>query len=207
MPETIKQKIHEFIAITKECPEPLQVKCFELLLSDYLAQQRTKSSEKDKKPAEKESGPQEQITGKDAKKTAQQEDIQETDLHVKARQFLKKYSLGMEHINQLFYKEEGNFLPLYDDLKTTKTAESQIRVGLLHSLLKGMHTGDFEFNGEAVRDEVQIRKSYDAGNFTANFKNNQTLFDGYDKYDKSSPMIRLSAEGKERLAEIIKDLQ
>jgi hypothetical protein len=91
--------------------------------------------------------------GGEDKKASQQEDIAEADLHVKARQFLKKSSLTIEHINQLFYKEEGNFLPLYDDLKTTKASESQIRIALLHSLLQGMHTGDFEFNGESVRGE------------------------------------------------------
>jgi len=206
MQEKLKQKIHEFATISKECPEPFQVKCFELLLSDYLARGLTKSDEKEKKKAE--SGQEEENVEKETiKKSGEQEDIQESDLHVKARQFLKKHSLSIDHINQLFYKEEGNFLPLYDDLKTTKTAESQIRVSLLHALLKGMHSGDFEFNGETVRAEVELRKSYDPSNFTANFKNNQHLFDGFDKYNKSKPVIRLSAAGKERLAEIIKELQ
>lgn len=208
MPETLKQKVLEFVAIAKECPEPLQAKCFELLLSDYLAQQRPKSKEQENKTAEIKETALEKQAGKGAsKKTVQQEDIQEIDLHVKARQFLKKSSFSMEHINQLFYKEEGNFLPLYDDLKTTKAAEGQIRVALLHSLLKAMHAGDFEFNGEAVREEVQMRKCYDPANFVKNFKNNQMLFDGFDSYSKNSPIIRLSAEGKEKLAEIIKDLQ
>ncbi len=208
MPETLKQKVLEFVAIAKECPEPLQVKCFELLLSDYLAHQRPKPGEKDKKAAEIKEAAQEAQTGeKEARKTAQQEDIQETDLHVKARQFLKKSTLSVEHINQLFYKEEGNFLPLYDDLKTTQAAESQIRIALLHALLNGMHSGDFEFNGESVREEATMRKCYDPANFAAIFKKNQMLFDSFKKYDKRSPTIRLCAEGKDRLAEIIRELQ
>lgn len=94
MPDTLKQKVLEFVSIAKECPEPLQVKCFELLLSDYLAHQRTKPGEKEKKAAEvKATASEEQAGEKEAKKTAQQEDIQETDLHVKARQFLKKGTL------------------------------------------------------------------------------------------------------------------
>jgi hypothetical protein len=207
VPDTLKQKILEFVAIAKECPDPFQLKCFELLLSDYLSQQRPRVGDKEKKTEDKKEPIVEETKGEKVKKTAQQEDIQETDLHVKARQFLKKSSLNIEHINQLFYKEEGNFLPLYDDLKTTKTAESQIRVALLHSLKKALHTGEFEFNGEAVRDEVQMRKCYDPANFTKNFKNNQALFDGFDSYSKTSPTIKLSAEGKDKLAEIIKDLQ
>lgn len=203
MAETLKQKVLEFVAIAKECPESLQEKCFELLLSDYLARERPKSKEKEKK-AEPEA---EEKGEKPPEKPSQQEDIQETDLHVKAKQFLKKNGLSIEHINQLFYKEEGNFLPLYDDLRTEKASESQIRIALLHALLNGMHTGNFEFNGETVREEARMRKCYDMANFAATFKNNQSLFEGFDKYSKSSPKIRLSAEGKEKIAEIIRDLQ
>lgn len=207
MSEKLKQKIMEFVALTKDCPENLQEKCFELLLADYLQQLRPKApsvAEDAKQP--KHTGDEDKKEGED-KKTPQQEDIAETDLHVKARNFLKKSGLTVEHINQLFYKEEGNFLPLYDDLKTTKASESQIRVALLHALLSGMHTGDFEFNGESVRNEVQIRKCFDQPNFAAIFKNNSELFEGFSNYSKTSPTIRLSTDGKARLAEVIKELQ
>jgi hypothetical protein len=207
MSEKLKQKIMEFAALAKDCPENLQEKCFELLLADHLQQLRPKT------PSDAEDGKQKKTTGdedkkeSEDKKTPRQEDIAETDLHVKARQFLKKSGLTVEHINQLFYKEEGNFLPLYDDLKTTKASESQIRIALLHSLLKGLHTGDFEFNGESVREEAQVRKCYDAPNFAAHFKYNKELFEGFAKYSKTSPNVRLSADGKAKLAEVIKDLQ
>lgn len=207
MSEKLKQKIVEFVALAKDCPENLQEKCFELLLADYLQQLRPKApsvAEDTKQP--KRTGDEDKQEGED-KKTPQQEDIAETDLHVKARQFLKKSGLTVENINQLFYKEEGNFLPLYDDLKTTKAAESQIRVALLHALLSGMHTGDFEFNGESVRNEVQIRKCFDQPNFATIFKKNSDLFDGFSNYSKTSPTIKLSTDGKARLADVIKELQ
>jgi hypothetical protein len=207
MSEKLKQKIVEFVALTKDCPENLQEKCFELLLADYLQQLRPKAlGVAENVKQSKLTNDEDKQEGED-KKTPQQEDIAETDLHVKARQFLKKSGLTVEHINQLFYKEEGNFLPLYDDLKTTKSAESQIRVALLHALLSGMHTGDFEFNGESVRNEVQIRKCFDQPNFATIFKKNSDLFDGFSNYSKASPTIRLSTDGKTRLAEIIKELQ
>lgn len=207
MSEKLKQKIMEFVALAKDCPENLQEKCFELLLGDHLQQLRPKapSEVEDAKPP-KRPGDEDKKKGED-KKTPQQEDIPETDLHVKARQFLKKSGLTVEHINQLFYKEEGKFLPLYDDLKTTKASESQIRIALLHSLLKGMHTGDFEFNGESVREEAQVRKCYDGPNFAAHFRNSRELFEAFSKYSKTSPTIKLSADGKAKLAEVIKDLQ
>jgi len=207
MPEKLKQKIMEFVALAKDCPENLQEKCFELLLAHHLQHLRPKApSEREDPNPPKPTGDEDKKEGED-KKTPQQEDIAETDLHVKARQFLKKSGLTVEHINQLFYKQEGSFLPLYDDLKTTKTSESQIRIALLHSLLEGMRTGDFAFNGESVREEAQVRKCYDSPNFAAHFKNSKELFDGFSKYNKTSPTIKLSADGKARLAEVIKDLQ
>jgi hypothetical protein len=208
MPEKLKQKIMEIVSIAKDCPDNLQEKCFELLLADHLQQRRPKapSGGEDGKHPEH-AGDESKKEGEDNKKIPRQEDIAETDLHVKARQFLKRFGLTIEHINQLFYKEEGNFKPLYDDLKTTKASESQIRVALLHSLLKGMHTGDFEFNGESVREEVQVRKCYDISNFTSHFKKNEELFEGFTKYDKLNPTIKLSADGKAKLAEVIKEMQ
>jgi hypothetical protein len=212
MSEKLKQKIMEFVTLAKECPDNLQEKCFELLLNDHLQglRQKTPKETGDEKGEKRRSDEEKKDEGKkddDLEKKPRQEDIAENDLHVKARQFLKKTGLTVEHINQLFYKEDGKFLPLYDDLKTTKAAESQIRIALLDSLLKGLHTGEFEFNGESVREEAQVRKCYDSPNFTTNFKNSKNLFEGFTAYNKASPTIRLSADGKTKLAEVIKDLQ
>jgi len=213
MSDKLKQKIAEFVALAKDCPENLQEKCFAVLLDDYLQQIRSKrppGPAEDKQTDAKTGGEKKSDTDKKSEteeKKSPQEDIAETDLHVKARQFLKKAGLSVDQINQLFYKEEGNFLPLYDDLKTTKGSESQIRIALLHALLNGMHKGEFEFNGESVREEAQTRKCYDAPNFTTHFKNSKELFEGFTKYSKASPIMKLSAAGKTKLAEVIKDLQ
>ena len=208
MSDKLQQKIAEFVALAKECPENLQSKCFEVLLADYLQQSKVKGASGSGTGEDQRTGTSGTSNKKeDEKKKPNQEDIAETDLHVKARQFLKKSGLSVEHINQLFYKEENKFMPLYDDLKTTKTAESQIRMALLHALLNGMQKGDFQFSGESVREEAQVRKCYDAPNFTANFKNNKDLFEGFQKYSKTTPIIGLSSNGKTKLAEVIKELQ
>lgn len=205
MSDKLKQKVLEFVAIAKECPENLQEKCFELLLSNYLAV-IDKPSKADAERIEKDANNQSTKINKEERET-NQEDILETDLHIKVKQFLKKVGLTVKNLNELFYKEQGKFLPLYDDIKTTKTAESQIRIALLQALSKSMVNGDFEFNGEAVRSEAVMRKCYDSANFAKNFNNSKDLFEGFEKYDKASPIIRLNSEGKDRLAEIIKDLQ
>ncbi|MCX6166189.1 MAG: hypothetical protein NTU73_15240 [Ignavibacteriae bacterium] len=201
--EELKNKILEFAKIAKECPENLQAKCFELLLSNYLSQYNPKKinngnnngkvfadENKDKPINEK-----------------KQEDIQEKDLHVKVKQFIKKEKVTIEQINQIFYKEDGELKPLYDDLKTTKASESQIRISLLEALRNAILNGNFSFNGEDVRKDTIQRKCYDAGNFVTNFKNNKSLFDNFETYDKSNPDIFLNSDGKSRLAEIIKSLQ
>lgn len=207
MTDKMKEKILEFANVAKECPENLQVKCFELLLSHYLDQLSGKPEKKQDGTKEgKPSTENEEQNLKETKKS-DQEDILETDLHVKVRQFLKKSNLSAEHINQMFYKEGADIKPLYDDLKTTKAAESQIRIALLQSLMEAIPTGNFQFDGEKVREETQLHKCYDAPNFTTIFKKNKDLFDNFDSYDKSQPVITLSTQGKEKLAEIIKDLQ
>jgi hypothetical protein len=138
-------------------------------------------------------------------------DLTLKDLHVKAKKFLQKYGTTLEDLNQIFYKEgsgdEGKLLPLYEDLKTTKAAESQVRIALMQALESGIKTGEFEFDGEAVRKECQTRKCYDMNNFSANFKNSSDLFDGFEKYDKQEPTIKLSDAGRKALAKAISELR
>ncbi len=204
--EDLKSKVLEIASIAKECPENLQEKCFELLLTDFLSRQHPshpKKKDKVEKEEEIESPPEQ----KGNNGGSSQEDIQEKDLHVKVRQVMKKEGVTVEQINQIFYKENGDIKPLFDDLRTTKAAESQIRLALLTALRNAIHSGDFKFNGEDVRKETQQRKCYDAPNFVTNFKNNKTLFDNFEAYDKTNPTISLSTEGKTKLAQVIKALQ
>ena len=42
---------------------------------------------------------------------------------------------------------------------------------------------------------------------SANFKHSASLFDGFEKYDKQSPAIRLSEEGRMALAQVINELR
>lgn len=205
--QDLKTKILEFATIAKECPENLQEKCFELLLADFLSQQNPESK-KTKHKSNLENQDEEKSKVVDEKIVEpKQEDIQERDLHVKVKQLLKKEILTVEQINQVFYKDNGELKPLYDDLKTTKAAESQIRIALLSAFRNAINSGDFQFNGEDVRKETMVRKCYDAKNYSANFRNNKALFDNFETYDKNNPLVSLSTEGKTKLAEIVKDLQ
>jgi len=188
--------------------EPFQAICFELLLKNALGvpQPPVPSSapkiEKGAVPEQEKMEPKSVVEAA----SANQDDLSSADLHVKVRRILEKHSLNIEHLNQLFYKEDDKLLPLYDDLKTTRTSESQIRITLLQTLLNAIRTGDFQTTVEAVREEVSERKCYDKNNFAGNFTNNETLFD-FDKYSKKVKKIALSEQGKAELANVVKELQ
>ena len=201
MSEDLLAKVREFVAIAKECPQHLQEKCLEVLLADYLSSSRPPAAATKPPAATAHEAPEEEPSA------PEQADIQETGLHIKARKFLMKYSVSIGDLNQILYKEGDQFLPLYEDLKTTRAAESQVRVGLLHALVSGLQTGEFQFDGEEVRKECQERKCYDRNNFAANFKNNASLFDGFSRYTARSPVIRLSHDGRQELAALIRELQ
>jgi hypothetical protein len=136
---------------------------------------------------------------------SEQRGITTSDLHIKFRNFMDKNNVSIDAINSLYYFESDSFLNIYDDLRTTKMAEVQIRISLLQALNNAMSTGDFSFDGEAVRSECQKRKAYDKDNFSANFKNNFSLFDNYMKYKKGD-QIRLSERGKGELIKLIGEL-
>lgn len=206
----LKEKVEEFAEIAKSLPDSLQVVCFELLLRDYLEGAKHPPSEsKATVPGPttptSEPGPATTVTPP-AGVGSKQEDLKSSDLHVKARKFIEKHGLSLDQLNNLFFREDGELRPLYDDLKTTRTSESQIRLTLLLALQAALTTGQFEANAELVRQEAVARKCYDANNFSNNFNNNKSLFD-FDRYNKASISVRLSEAGRKELADLIKELQ
>lgn len=200
----IEDRIKEFVEISKQCPENLQSICFEILLKNYLDQANGvfADGERPDTSTEDEQGD----MGVNDDKSLQR-DITISDVHVKTKKFLESNGLTIDHINQIFYKEGEDIKELFDDLKTTKIAESQIRIALLQAFKRSLSEGDFVFNGEEVRKECELRKCYDGANFATNFRNNQSLFDGFDKYNNRKPLVKLGSEGKKELSAVIKDLQ
>jgi hypothetical protein len=205
---TLRQKVLEIIAITQECPEHLQPICFQVLLQHVVARhpserRGTGSDEKRDVLADEGSGRPE--TTMDAAASTQH-DLLKTDLHVKVSRFLEKHGLDVEHLNQLFYKEDDRILPLYEDLKTTRVSESQVRITLLQCLLNAITTGEFQTTVENARVEASTRKCYDKNNWGNNYTNNAGLFD-FDKYARTVKTISLSEAGRKALADVIKELQ
>lgn len=203
--KTIREKVQEIAKIAMECPENLQQSCFEILLKHAIGiEEPPGPAGKDlDKTSKTTTGDPKNIVEETAKK---QEDLSSGDLHVAARRFLEKSDLSIDHLNQLFYKEGDQILPLYDDLKTTRTSESQVRITLLQCLHNAIRSGTFQTSVDDVRQEATTRKCYDKNNWSNNYTNNAGLFD-FDKYTKGVKAITLSEQGKKELAAVVKEIQ
>ncbi len=209
----LKEKVLELAEIAKECPENLQVVCFELLLKHHLESISPRQSKATEPPAQAPATasvpptPPEDDKKRPIEEVVKgQDDIAEADLHIKTRHFMKKCGVSIDQLNNLFYKDDGNIAPLYEDLKTTRMAEGQIRIALLQALRSAMSNGEFQASVDDIRAEANARKCYDKSNFAANFNNNAGLFD-FEKYEKSMTTVKLSEDGRKELAEVIKELQ
>lgn len=206
----MKKDVLEIAGIAKECPENLQAICFELLLKNYIDGSFKKPESKEKGIEVKPLDP--KATEKADTKIPGESDVDgsveilKSHLHVKTLRFMEKHAVTIKEMNNLFYREKDEILPLYEELKTTRTAESQVRIALLQSLRNALASGEFETPVESVRKECSDRKCYDKNNFSANFTNNSSLF-GFDKYEKSMETIKLSDKGREELGALIKELQ
>jgi len=195
----IKTEMGEILEIVKMCPEPLQEKCFDILVTSLVRDEagaprphtNAHKDNTDDQPVER----QRQDSG---------EEIAEADLHTKVRKFLVKESISLETLNELYYKEDGDILPLYETPGTHKMAEAQIRLALLTAFENALPTGDFSFNVETVRTRCQAMKCYDSANFAANFRNSASFFQDFT-YKKGADG-ELSPEGKKELASAIKHL-
>lgn len=203
----LRDKVRELAEIAALVPENLQATCFELLLRDYLASLSVGWAPPTKQKAGEDIPPLALGTEGSFEEAAKtQADVTQADLHVKARKFLEKYGVSISEVNNLFYKEGTEIKPLYEDLKTTRMSEVQIRVTLLQTLLSVLSDGEFTAQVDNVRTECRDRKALDGANFAANYKNNGSLFD-FVKYDKDTKTLRLSENGKKELAQLIKELQ
>jgi hypothetical protein len=206
----LRDKIKELAEIAASVPENLQAVCFEVLLRDYLAAVSATGTGAKKKSEAKGKDDSEAAAAASAKTVEEaakdQADVTLADLHVKARKFMEKYSVSISELNNLFYKEGTSVRPLYEDLKTTRMSEAQIRIALLQALRSGLVDGEFAAQVENIRTECRDRKALDVGNFSANFNNNVSLFD-FEKYGKDTKDVRLSENGRKELAQLIKELQ
>jgi hypothetical protein len=142
MSKDIAAKLDEILSLVKKCPESLQEKCFELLFNYYFSnpshQQKKPIDVNNENPSEVQITPISETTGGD--------EIKLNQIHTKVRAILKNGDLTLDDINNLFYQEDSEFKPLFDDLKSTKMSDSQIRLTLLGSLRNALKNGEFKIS-------------------------------------------------------------
>lgn len=199
MYSNLKNEIENIIEIVNKCPEPLQEKCFEILLNSYL-----KTNQTIEEPSKIVNTPVNQI--KDEKITKKENDISEEEIkeshfHLVIRRLLTSNSITMKDINNLYYIENEKLKPLYDCLNAQKMSDSQIRIALLTAFENGYSDNVLEFNIQEVRERCKTFKCYDGTNFMAIFKRNKELFDNIEEKDVTD--IKLSNEGRKKMVETL----
>ena len=220
MPD-LKEEIKDIVEIVALVPESLKGMCFEMLLKDVLVKRdgsarpssnalAPPTSEPNSEKAASSQSSADNPTGQTSTlatgtqpKVNGGSDITILDIHMKAKKFIEKGGLTLEHINNVFYKEGDKFELLVTDLGETTMAGGQIRIASMQSLQRALTDGEFTTTVEAVREECKMRKCYDGPNFAKNFKNSATYFD-FPEWTKYVTDLRLSEEGKKALAEAVK---
>lgn len=195
--DKLKKQIEEILEIVKLCPENLQEKCFEFLFKSTIEFQQTGK----KTITTGETGA-ETIPPPEETTITSGSEIEAKDIHTKAKRIIPS-SLALEEVNNIFYKENGEILPLYDELKSPKVSEAQMRVALMEALKNGLKTGDFSFNTKTIKTLCETYKCYDSSNFSVIFKRNKELFNEDYKMDG---MMSLTSEGKTEMVKIAKEL-
>jgi hypothetical protein len=181
-PENLKIKIKEILEIVKLCPENLQEKCFEILLSSSLLESPKIIDES--------------TIDKALVVTSQEHFV----LPIDVKAFLQQYNIPEEKIQKLFLIHGKEFRSIYK-IETIKKAKVQIQLALLVALENALKTSPskFEFSIENIRQKCIDNKCYDLANFKTHFKNNSNLF----KSIEDEEHIELSQDGKQELAETI----
>ena len=217
----LKDEVREIIEIVALVPEEFKATCFEMLLKEVLTGRRIPPTSQPITPAIKGAAStptvpaqdeahatgneevEKKLATSDSSKISDGSDIVLSDLHMKTRKFVEKSDVSIEQLNNLLYKNNGNFEWLISDLGVTGMAEGQFRISLLQCLHNALATGNFETEIESVRDECKMRKYYDQDNFASNIKRNVDYFD-FGTWTKDVTKLRLSEDGRKTLAKTIK---
>lgn len=213
MYQKLKKEIKDIIEISKQCPEGLQEKCFELLLENFLNSNKSQKTENSVPTKVDES-----LLNIDNTLTTDEGTIEHTidseteitlkDFHVKIQRFLNTNAISIDNINYLYYKEDGKLMPLYETLNSTNMSECQVRLALLTAFENSFSdsNGEMIFGCDVVRARCNAMKCYNASNFSSYFKNNISLWENWPDKPTKNSKISLSTEGKKELAKILLEL-
>jgi hypothetical protein len=191
-----KADIVQIIDIVKTVPEPLQLRCFELLFEaafNEIIEAPTK--------------PEPEPTSAEVEKPVESKGEGTTKkLPSNVLAFSHRHSVTREEIGKLFMIEHDPLLPVYK-IPTDNIAKAQLvkvmMVLLENGLLNNALSAPFTELREAVREDGFFEK-----NFVRNLRRNASMFRGAIREDDidEDGTVELTGEGMVKLAEIIKEL-
>lgn len=183
--EKLRAPIQDIIAFANTLDERYREKCFEVLLISYLRKNTAGVS----------------VTTEPVSLPKAELESGVTPLPLPIRAFMTQNNITEGAIRKLFLIEKGEVVPTYK-IAETKKATAQIQLALLTALKNALidTTTMFEFSVKDVRELCKEHGVYDAANFTANFKNNATLFNNLTTDEEH---VKLTPDGKTELAEAI----
>lgn len=192
MYERLKSELKSIVDLVEAIPERYRERTFDLLLSHLLSAEPSGNRD-------------------DSGSMAKQSDLMKKDktatltLSAKVRAFMKRHSLSEEQLGEVVLIENGE-VHFIREPKVEKNATAQIQWTLLLALKEALLNGELAVDPEAVRSVCIDKGFYDKANFAANFKtpSNKALFQK-PPTPQGDP-VRLSQQGEDQLAQIIKDL-
>lgn len=197
MYEELKAELKSIVELVESLPEKYQERSFDLLLSHLL-------SDRSKVKLGKGAG---DITPLPAPPSPPSDDESRDNgdfvIPAKVRTLLRRYSVEEAQLRALVMME-GQEVHFVHEPRNVKVATGQIQWSLLLALQSALQGRDFLVDPEAVRSICQDKGFYDPKNFSNAFRNNQTLFQRLPQPQGES--VRLSSEGEEGLAALIRSL-
>ncbi len=196
--DQIDESIDRIVAIVAKIPETFKERTFDSLLTMVLAEAR--GSWTAGKTVEEKSD------------TSSRNDLDsETNTNggdsVKAKgrynQFLADKGITESAVRKIV-ELEGNEVIFYRSPDAAVFATAQINWALLLALASGLKSGNLTVSSDAVRKKVQDEKIYDQTNFAKIFKGQKAYFVG--TMEKGDPARRLSSDGEDALAALIKSM-
>jgi hypothetical protein len=191
--EKLQVELKRVVELTEALPEPYRIRCFELLLNNFLFEQRVeKQGPLREKPPKREFD-------------AGVDEQSKLPLTAQLRVFMTRNKITDEQLNTVCIYADNQVHFLKEPPAPT-IAEGQIQWALLLTLKSAIEANSFSVDPEAVRSICQDKGFYDSANFSTIFKreSNKKLFKGL--LEPQGEAQQLSLDGEAELASLLKSM-
>jgi hypothetical protein len=191
-----KADIEQIVEIVKTVPEPLQLRCFEILFEATFV---------DKQPAaEPTREPPAGVAGAEGEPPKPPAQVKKLSSNVLA--FMNRHDVSDAILGKVFMLAHDPLLPVYN-LPKGNVAKAQLFKVMMVLLENGLLNNSLTAPYTELRQSVKDDGLYD-GNFNKMFKRNSDLFRGAvsgSGIDEDG-VVELTGDGMAKLAEVVKEL-